>query len=553
MDGHRFDRLTRTLAVPTGRRRFLKTLAGALLGGTAAIRIADGTAAACPSGQVAASGGRCLCKTTGRAPVNGACPCGAGQTDCGGGVCEDLSSDLANCGTCGGACPDPERQICRAGQCWCLPGLTQCGNRCVDLLTDSDNCGACTNRCPDPTPGTCEKERICVSGSCTFTPQDTGFECRPAAGDCDVAELCDGTSLECPEDRFLGSAVVCRPVMGDCDLEERCLGNSPHCPQDRFKGSETVCRQSGGPCDPEERCTGNAPTCPANAGNVGERCGDVCCTAPQVCIVTLVDSAPERTCGIGGGSGQPCRVDGDTVFCDADLICNPTLALCQPCGGTGQLCCPGDVASACDPGNTCVLDPNQPLGVGICQTCGGDGEFCCGGLGGGLDGTCDDGFTCLPDFLGGFRGVCVVCGGRNQDCCGLREGICDPGLVCIIPDGDDPFETTCIDCGGPNQACCRSFTCNPGYTCDGLIPGTCTPCGNHGQRCCINFTTFEATCNADLSCIQGGQDVICVNPNECGAAGQPCCDLVSTSNGPSGSCDSPNLTCISEGGNLVCR
>jgi hypothetical protein len=46
----------------------------------------------------------------------GACGCDAPLTDCDG-TCVDLSSDSANCGKCGNACPWPG--ICRAGQCSC--------------------------------------------------------------------------------------------------------------------------------------------------------------------------------------------------------------------------------------------------------------------------------------------------------------------------------------------------------------------------------------------------------------------------------------------------
>src|SRR4051812_49208832 len=90
MDGARFDKLTRQFAGGRTRRSLLRGLAG-LAAGAAGLR-ATGGAAACPTGQVAASGGRCVCKATMRPPGPTGCPAGPGQTLCNG-VAVDLSSD----------------------------------------------------------------------------------------------------------------------------------------------------------------------------------------------------------------------------------------------------------------------------------------------------------------------------------------------------------------------------------------------------------------------------------------------------------------------------
>src|ERR687887_339033 len=100
MDGSRFDQLACAVAGGRTRRGFLGGLV-ALAAGAVGLRAA---AAACPPNAVAASGGRCLCKSTGRQPGPTGCPCPTGQTACGG-VCKDLSSDPNNCGTCGVSCP----------------------------------------------------------------------------------------------------------------------------------------------------------------------------------------------------------------------------------------------------------------------------------------------------------------------------------------------------------------------------------------------------------------------------------------------------------------
>ena len=69
--------------------------------------------------------------------------------------------------------------------------------------------------------------------------------CRPAAGVCDVAEVCDGPGANCPPDGFASGATVCRPSAGVCDVAETCTGSGPACPADTFQSSATVCRAVG--------------------------------------------------------------------------------------------------------------------------------------------------------------------------------------------------------------------------------------------------------------------------------------------------------------------
>jgi hypothetical protein len=74
--------------------------------------------------------------------------CDPGWADCNGNPadgCEvNVTSDAANCGTCGNACG--AGRMCSGGACACATGTTSCGGACVDLMTDSTNCGACGAR-----------------------------------------------------------------------------------------------------------------------------------------------------------------------------------------------------------------------------------------------------------------------------------------------------------------------------------------------------------------------------------------------------------------------
>src|SRR6184192_4251903 len=118
----------------------------------------------------------------------------------------------------------------------------------------------------------------------TFLPATT--LCRASAGECDPAELCTGSSAACPADAKSAArtactddgnpcsrdecdgrgddcqhpagngGAVCRAAAGDCDVAETCTGTSTACPADAKSPAGTVCRASAGACDAVETCDG---------------------------------------------------------------------------------------------------------------------------------------------------------------------------------------------------------------------------------------------------------------------------------------------------------
>lgn len=139
---------------------------------------------------------------------------------------------------------------------------------------------------PDVPPGAC---------SAGGTPKPAGTACRPAIDLCDLTEVCDGVSLDCPADKLAPPATPCRPVAGDCDIAETCDGRSTACPVDGFKAAGTLCRSAAGVCDVAESCDGVGASCP-------------------------VDSlAPSTT---------PCRPSSDKDQCDPTEKCTGTAVDC---------------------------------------------------------------------------------------------------------------------------------------------------------------------------------------------------------------------------------
>jgi len=141
----------------------------------------------------------------------GACStvCPTGREPCGApAACVDLTSDRANCGSCGNPCGPGS--ICVNRQCVlsCQPGLTPCGAdggmTCVDLTSDERNCGSCGNACAagqlcaipqGGTTGSCATQ--CGGGTtrCGSACVDTSTNVAHCGGcnqPCSATQLCSG-------------------------------------------------------------------------------------------------------------------------------------------------------------------------------------------------------------------------------------------------------------------------------------------------------------------------------------------------------------------------
>jgi hypothetical protein len=105
----------------------------------------------CAAGSVC-QGGTCV------SSCSGTNACGAGNSCCASGHCQNLQTDVNNCGACGNVCA--AGSTCCAGACKRLDTVTDCGscgNACgagagccgaqCKPLNSLTNCGACNNAC----------------------------------------------------------------------------------------------------------------------------------------------------------------------------------------------------------------------------------------------------------------------------------------------------------------------------------------------------------------------------------------------------------------------
>ncbi len=321
----------------------------------------------------------------------------------------------------------PCAQDCECGTGFCTDGV------CCDSVCQGA-CVACSVAAGAPSDGTCS----------LVGPQVT---CRPAAGACDIAELCTGNDAGCPPDGVVAATTTCRAAAGACDVAEACDGVSPQCPADVLSNAGTTCRASVGDCDVTEVCTGTAASCPpdrrVDAG--------VICRPPVAGGCDIAEACD--------GVATTCPND---LYADAGVVCRPADAGCdlpESCNGTSPVCPPDAIAF---PGTAC-----RPA-VGPCDVA----EVCLGTKACPPDAVADAGLSCRP--AAGLCDVADVCDGMLPTCvdhfvdagvlCAAANGICDAADVC------DGAHASCHDATVDAGVLCRAAqsSCDKPELCDGV-------------------------------------------------------------------------------------
>jgi len=245
----------------------------------------------------------------------------------------------------------------QAGVSWTDVGAVYGANMPLKVFVGSAGAGSCD----DGNPCTTDSGTL---GNCTHKPEPSGTVCRAAAGPCDVAEVCNGTSAACPVDKKVvqgtacaskgacsgtpvcdGSSAacpaaipsvkgtVCRAAVGACDVAETCNGTATTCPADGFAASTTVCRAAAGACDVAETCTGTSAVCPVDSVQTKTF---VCHAAVSACDSTVTCNGTSKTCAAAQvkPAGTVCRAA--TSSCDSAEVCDGRTATCPPDSSTAK-------------------------------------------------------------------------------------------------------------------------------------------------------------------------------------------------------------------------
>jgi hypothetical protein len=407
----------------------------------------------------------------------------------------------------------------------------------------------------------------CCLANCTIRP--AGQTCRPSAGDCDVAETCDGSNPTCPMDGFAAPSVVCRAASSgmECDFSETCTGTGPSCPTDVPQPNGFVCRPAAGDCDLAEVCNGVSKLCPSDVKSmavcrpqngvcdVAESCnGGNNCPAdgfantmtpcrPAVDTCDVTENCPGNSPNCPGDqikpSGAACPSDGNACTVDE---CDGVSTACQhPAGNTGAVCRPEaglcDVAETCDGvSSTCPSDNVEPAST-VCRAAS-PGELCdeselCDGVGTACpaDEVKPAGTVCRSE--GGDCDIAEECDGASTLCpadafepssteCRGSAGGCDPAENCPGNAADCPADTL-----QPNGFPCRPAAglCDVAETCNGIsaacpaddLEDAGTPCRPATGVCDVaeTCTGTGAACPADVFEPDGTS---CADPLFCNGA-----------------------------------
>ena|SRR5215217_2242226 len=598
-----FDALARGLANGSiSRRKALRMLGAALVGGAVASIPGMGWLAGDSGGAQAAPGGS-TCSNEGQSCVAQKCCQGLvciGQSGnkvccpksraCGSLCCATGQTCLANnvCGGCppgevlcatqanptGECCPAPTGPdapcrvaACGNGTCTTAPKSGSNGTPCNDNnpCTENDQCtnGVCAGtqitgcvQCQTvadcgsavPVPNQCQ-QRACTGGVCTIVNKPNGTNCNDnhpcTENDMCTDGVCAGTPiancLECSVDNECASVPVDQCHQAVCGPEGFCIVEN--------KPNDTGCNADNNACTVNDTCQAGVCT----PGQLRE------CPQPNdPCLVAVCNPATGNCEIENAPDDTPCE-DGD--LCTVGDTCQ---------NGTCQA---GDLTTCPDTGNQCTVSVCNP-GTGVCEVQNRPNGTSCDD-----NNSCTENDMCTGGICAGTRITgCVNCT-NDQDCstvavtdcqeafcqanntCGVRNKAdgtaCEDGNPCTV--GDTCQAGVCVT-GSPKNCddgnICTVDTCNQmtGQCEHQTIPGCCntaTDCPTPTDRCqqatCVNNAcgTTPVTCPGSQVCVNG----TCVCPSGTTACGSSSC-CTSAQCCQSGTCQAgnTNTACGTGGG-----
>jgi len=392
------------------------------------------------------------------------------------GACDEENDICGGCGDgviangedCDPAAPAGSH-CCNPATCrWTLAGEADPQGTCSGApecqLDVCDGAGNCTfanapegSSCGDPGSSDCDRPDSCLGGSCQANREPPATVCRPAAGECDVAEHCDGVNPDCPPDEFAPPGTQCTDLSADDCRDAQCDG-AGNCDQAHaFEPDGSDCAGDGVGCTRDE-CQGGTCRHLPDDGNCPP--DGLFCNGVEYC-----DPASDCT-----SPGNPCLDPGD---CDEDNDA------CRSCGdglvSNGEDCDPAPPAgdNCCDP-LTCRWTANgQP-----------DPQAACTGAPVCHQDVCDGSGGCTT----AFSAPGTACGDQTDDDCTDPDS-CDGAGRCLP--NNAPSGTACGNssfCGGSgtcdDDGRCLAANLVAGDYCDG---GQLVHCdGNGGETSRVN-------------------------------------------------------------------
>jgi hypothetical protein len=245
-----------------------------------------------------------------------------------------------------------------------------------------------------------------------------GTECRGDAGDCDVAEQCTGSAATCPADGFDPASTACGSNSDTvCDNPDTC--NAFGSCQLNHEPNTVTCRSDAGECDVAELCDGAGACPGDSFEPSGTACGsnsDTACDNPDTCNSSgtcLINREPGGTpCRAAAGDCDLAEVcDGTDALCPANVF----KALDTPCGSNSDTAC--DNPDKCNASGTCL--PNYEPNTVTCRTANGacDVAESCDGAGAcPSDALAPSGTVCRVQVAGGCDLGTETCTGTSNNC-----------------------------------------------------------------------------------------------------------------------------------------
>ncbi|PKN54971.1 MAG: hypothetical protein CVU56_23835 [Deltaproteobacteria bacterium HGW-Deltaproteobacteria-14] len=403
--------------------------------------------------------------------------------------------------------------------------------------------GSCPSNTFEPQGTVCgSNSNPCIKEICTgsspqcYSADRNGQTCPDFDGDlCTVAKCEGSTCMERPS--YVAQAgTVCREAVSECDVTEVCTGSSV-CPADLRKPAGAACGDptpSDAVCDAADSCDG-AGACRDN--NVAGDCGTVgtACANQDTCVAGhCVDngSQPSGTpCddGSDGTYGDACDGAGDcggtTVICAADTPCTTYAAngsaTCTATQSTDP-CSDDDLttyADTCDGAGACVGTPVVCPADTPCTTYAANGSATCTAAQSTAPCSDDDLTTYADtcDGAGACVGTTVTCDEDTQCTTYTPNG----SATCTATQSTDPcsdddlttYDDTCDGvgaCVGTPVVCaadtqCATYAANGSATC--AATQSTDPCSDD------DLTTYDDSCDGAGACV--GAPVVCPADTQC--------------------------------------